>query len=91
MHRLEEIRACPVVIAVAGMEGALLSVLAGPVEAPVIAVPTSIRYGVATGGTSALQSALASCAPGLVVANIDNGSGAKALASLTEPAWREGA
>jgi hypothetical protein len=75
MRRLEEIRRFKVVIAVAGMEGALFSVLAGLVEAPIIAVPTSIGYGVAGGGTTALQSALASCATGLVAANIDNGYG----------------
>jgi pyridinium-3,5-biscarboxylic acid mononucleotide synthase len=78
--RLEEIRACPVVIAVAGMEGALFSVLAGLVEAPVIAVPTSVGYGVALGGRAALSSALASCSPGIVVVNIDNGFGAAAAA-----------
>jgi pyridinium-3,5-biscarboxylic acid mononucleotide synthase len=62
------------------MEGALFSVLAGLVRAPVIAVPTSVGYGVAAGGTAALQTALASCAPGLVVVNIDNGFGAAAAA-----------
>jgi pyridinium-3,5-biscarboxylic acid mononucleotide synthase len=79
-ERLEEIRACPVVIAVAGMEGALFSVLAGLVRAPVIAVPTSVGYGVSEGGRAALSSALASCAPGVVVVNIDNGFGAAAAA-----------
>ena len=67
-------------IAVAGMEGALFSVLAGLVEAPVIAVPTSVGYGVSFGGASALHAGLASCAPGLVVVNIDNGFGAAAAA-----------
>ena len=67
-------------IAVAGMEGALFSVLAGLVEAPVIAVPTSVGYGVAEGGRAALRTALASCAPGLVAVNIDNGFGAAAAA-----------
>jgi NCAIR mutase (PurE)-related protein len=67
-------------IAVAGMEGALFSVLAGLVRAPVIAVPTSVGYGVAEGGNVALDAALASCAPGLVVVNIDNGFGAAAAA-----------
>ncbi|MBS7541655.1 nickel pincer cofactor biosynthesis protein LarB [Ancylobacter oerskovii] len=76
MARLEEIRAARVVIAVAGMEGALFSVLAGLVAAPIIAVPTSVGRGVATGGHVALHSALASCAPGLVAVNIDNGFGA---------------
>ena len=78
--RLDEIRAFKVVIAVAGMEGALFSVLAGLVSAPVIAVPTSVGYGVAQGGHVALNSALASCAPGIVVVNIDNGFGAAAAA-----------
>ena len=68
------------IIAVAGMEGALFSVLAGLVEAPVIAVPTSVGYGVAAGGMAALNAALASCATGLVVVNIDNGFGAAAAA-----------
>jgi NCAIR mutase (PurE)-related protein len=80
MRRLEEIRGFRVVIAVAGMEGALFSVLAGLVDAPVIAVPASVGYGVAAGGTAALHSALASCAPGLVTVNIDNGFGAAAAA-----------
>ncbi len=80
MKRLEEIRALRIVIAVAGMEGALFSVLAGLVEAPVIAVPTSVGYGVAEGGRSALHAALAGCAPGVVVVNIDNGFGAAVAA-----------
>ena len=80
MARIEELRRCKVLIAVAGMEGALFSVLAGLVEAPVVAVPTSVGYGVAEGGKAALHAALASCAPGLVVVNIDNGFGAAAAA-----------
>jgi NCAIR mutase (PurE)-related protein len=80
MRRLEEIRAFRVVIAAAGMEGALFSVLAGLVEAPVIAVPTSVGYGVGAGGHAALQTALASCAPGLLAVNIDNGFGAACAA-----------
>ena len=80
LDRLEELRACRVLIAVAGMEGALFSVLAGLVEAPVIAVPASVGYGVAAGGKAALYAALASCAPGLVAVNIDNGFGAAAAA-----------
>jgi NCAIR mutase (PurE)-related protein len=92
MERLEEIRACRVVIAVAGMEGALFSVLGGLVAAPVIAVPTSVGYGVAEGGKAALTSALASCAPGVVAVNIDNGFGAAcaALKMLGAPARGEG-
>ncbi len=66
----------PVIIAVAGMEGALFSVLAGLVPGLVIAVPGSTGYGVAEGGHAALHSALATCAPGVVVVNIDNGFGA---------------
>ncbi len=76
LDRLDEIKRFPVVIAVAGMEGALFSVLAGLVDSVVIAVPTSIGYGVAAAGELSLKSALASCAPGLVVVNIDNGYGA---------------
>jgi NCAIR mutase (PurE)-related protein len=81
MERIEEIRKCRIVIAVAGMEGALFSVLAGLVTAPVIAVPSSAGYGIAEGGRTALHSALASCAPGVVVVNIDNGFGA-AIATI---------
>lgn len=80
MQRLDEIRAFRVVIAAAGMEGALFSVLAGLVEAPVVAVPVSVGYGVGAGGQAALQTALASCAPGLVAVNIDNGFGAACAA-----------
>ncbi len=69
-----------VVIAVAGMEGALFSVLSGLVSAPVIAVPTSVGYGVGEGGQVALNAALCGCSPGLAVMNIDNGFGAAALA-----------
>lgn len=79
-ERLDLLRGCRVLIAVAGMEGALFSVLTGLVEAPVIAVPTAIGYGVAAGGKAALSTALASCAPGLVVVNIDNGFGAAVAA-----------
>lgn len=75
-ERLEEIRRHRVVIVAAGMEGALFSVLAGLVAAPVIAVPVSVGYGVAAQGRVALDAALASCAPGLAVVNIDNGFGA---------------
>jgi pyridinium-3,5-biscarboxylic acid mononucleotide synthase len=76
MDRLEVLRSFAVVIAVAGMEGALFSVLGGLVAAPVVAVPTSVGYGVGRDGMSALHSALASCSPGVVVVNIDNGFGA---------------
>jgi hypothetical protein len=80
MKRIDEIRSFSVVIAVAGMEGALFSVLAGLVDAPVIALPTSVGYGVAAHGRTALHSALASCAQGLVCVNIDNGFGAACAA-----------
>ncbi|MEL7467881.1 MAG: nickel pincer cofactor biosynthesis protein LarB [Pseudomonadota bacterium] len=69
-----------VIIAVAGFEAALFSVLAGLVAAPVIAVPTSVGSGVAQNGQTALGSALASCAPGVVTVNIDNGFGAACAA-----------
>ena len=75
-ERLDEIRRHRVVIAVAGMEGALFSVLAGLVPCAMIAVPVSVGYGVARGGRTALHAALASCASGLAVVNIDNGFGA---------------
>ena len=80
LARLDEIRPMRVVIAVAGMEGALPSVLGGLVPGVVIALPTSVGYGVAEGGTVALHSALASCAPGLLTVNIDNGYGAACAA-----------
>jgi NCAIR mutase (PurE)-related protein len=84
VHRVlgetDRIRAAKVVVVVAGMEGALPSVVAGIVEAPVIGVPTSVGYGVARGGTAALHGMLSSCAGGLTVVNIDNGYGAAAAA-----------
>jgi len=80
MDRLEEIRRHPVVIAVAGMEGALFSVIGGLVGGVVIAVPSSVGYGVAAAGDLSLKSALASCAPGIVTVNIDNGYGAACAA-----------
>ena len=80
LDRVEEIRPMRVVIAVAGMEGALPSVVAGLVPGVVIALPTSVGYGVAEGGRAALNSALASCAPGLLTVNIDNGYGAACAA-----------
>jgi len=78
--RLDEIRQADIVIAVAGMDAALVSVLGGLVAAPVIAVPTSVGYGVAAGGSAALHSSLASCAQGVTVVNIDNGFGAACAA-----------
>ena len=86
LHRLianlEQIRGAKVVIAVAGMEGALASVLAGLVSVPVIAVPTSMGYGASFGGLAALLAMLNSCANGVSVVNIDNGFGAAYNASL---------
>jgi pyridinium-3,5-biscarboxylic acid mononucleotide synthase len=76
----EELRRYPVVIVVAGMEGALFSVVGGLVGGAVIAVPTSTGYGAARGGETALHAALVSCAPGVVAVNIDNGYGAACAA-----------
>ena len=85
LHRLlahlDDIMSASVVIAVAGMEGALASVIGGLVDCPVIAVPTSVGYGASFGGLSALLSMLNSCASGVSVVNIDNGFGAGYLAS----------
>jgi len=78
--RLDDIRSADIVIAVAGMDAALVSVLGGLVAAPVIAVPTSVGYGVAAGGSTALHSSLASCSQGVTVVNIDNGFGAACAA-----------
>lgn len=90
LERLDEIRAHDVVIAVAGMEGALFSVLGGLVARPLIAVPSSVGYGVAHGGQAALASALASCASGIVAVNIDNGFGAACAAiRFLQPAVSE--
>ncbi len=77
---MEEIREFAVVIAVAGMDAALPSVIGGLVPGAVIAVPTATGYGVAAGGHSALNAVLASCAPGVTVVNIDNGYGAACAA-----------
>lgn len=76
LDKIEDIRQHKIIIALAGMEGALFSVLAGLVSAPIIAVPTSVGYGVSAGGKVALDSALASCSPGILAVNIDNGFGA---------------
>ncbi|MGN0316926.1 MAG: nickel pincer cofactor biosynthesis protein LarB [Lachnospira sp.] len=86
MHRLlnhaETIMNAQVIIAIAGMEGALASVIGGMADCPVIAVPTSVGYGASFGGLSALLSMLNSCASGVGVVNIDNGFGAGYLASM---------
>jgi NCAIR mutase (PurE)-related protein len=78
--RLPELREADIVIVVAGMDAALVSVMGGLVGAPIIGVPTSVGYGVAEGGSTALNSALASCAQGVAVVNIDNGFGAACAA-----------
>ncbi|MEO9620406.1 MAG: nickel pincer cofactor biosynthesis protein LarB [Paraglaciecola sp.] len=76
IDKLDDIKQHKIIIALAGMEGALFSVLSGLVDMPVIAVPTSVGYGVSAGGQAALTSALASCSPGILTVNIDNGFGA---------------
>jgi NCAIR mutase (PurE)-related protein len=80
LARIEELRSYPVLIVAAGMDAALPSVIGGLVPGAVIALPTSVGYGVASGGTTALHAALASCAPGVTVVNIDNGYGAACAA-----------
>ena len=86
LHRtlahLDELMSASVIIAIAGMEGALASVIGGLADCPVIAVPTSVGYGASFGGVSALLSMLNSCASGVSVVNIDNGFGAGYLASM---------
>ena len=81
-HQLPEIRKARVVVVVAGMEGALPSIVGGLVDKPVIAVPTSIGYGANFNGLSALLGMLTSCASGVSVVNIDNGFGAGYMASM---------
>ncbi|MGK5092660.1 nickel pincer cofactor biosynthesis protein LarB [Deltaproteobacteria bacterium TL4] len=82
LSHLDRLRQAKVIIVIAGMDGALASVVGGLVQVPVIAVPTSIGYGVALKGLSALMTMLNSCAPGVTVVNIDNGFGAAYVASL---------
>jgi NCAIR mutase (PurE)-related protein len=86
VHRLlaarETLNAANVIIAVAGMDGALPTLVGGLVAAPVIAVPTSVGYGTGLGGTAALMTMLNACAPGIAVVNIDNGFGAGYMAHL---------
>jgi NCAIR mutase (PurE)-related protein len=82
VDKLPEIRKCRVVIVIAGMEGALASVVGGLVSSPVIAVPTSVGYGASFGGISALLAMLTSCSSGVTVVNIDNGFGAGFSASM---------
>ena len=86
LHRLlahtDDIMGASAIVAIAGMEGALASVIGGLADCPVIAVPTSVGYGASFGGLSALLSMLNSCASGVSVVNIDNGFGAGYLASM---------
>ena len=86
LHRLlacvDQLAKAQVIVAVAGMEGALASVIGGLVSCPVIAVPTSVGYGASLGGVAALLSMLNSCASGVSVVNVDNGFGAGYQASL---------
>jgi hypothetical protein len=82
VDKLPEIRSCRVIIVIAGMEGALASVVGGLVDIPVIAVPTSVGYGASFGGISALLAMLTSCSSGVTVVNIDNGFGAGFSASM---------
>lgn len=82
LSNLEVIMTAKVIIAIAGMEGALASVIGGLADCPVIAVPTSVGYGTSLGGVTALLSMLNSCASGVSVVNIDNGFGAGYLASM---------
>ena len=78
---LDKLKEASVVIVCAGMEGSLPTVIAGLIPQPVIGVPTSVGYGLSKGGHAAVQGMLASCAPGLLAVNIDNGYGA-AMAAL---------
>ena len=86
IHRIldqrDVLRSCRAIIVVAGMEGALPSVVGGLVNLPIIAVPTSVGYGASFGGLAALLGMLNSCAPNVAVVNIDNGFGAGYIASM---------
>jgi NCAIR mutase (PurE)-related protein len=90
LARLETIQRANVIIVVAGMEGALPSVVAGLVARPVIAVPTSVGYGANFGGLAALLGMLNSCGSGVTVVNIDNGFGAGYAASQINALANEG-
>jgi NCAIR mutase (PurE)-related protein len=81
LGRLDQLRSARCIVVVAGMDGALPSVVAGLVSAPVVAVPTSVGYGAAFEGLAPLLTMLNSCAPGVAVVNIDNGYGAGHLAA----------
>ena len=90
LRHLEVLRTARAVVAVAGMEGALPSVLGGLIDRPIVAVPTSVGYGMNLGGVAALLAMLNSCAPGITVVNVDNGFGAGVAAAhinrIGEPA-----
>ncbi len=92
LHRLlgvrDQLDAADCLIVVAGMEGALPSVVGGLVGVPLVAVPTSVGYGASFGGLAALLAMLNSCAPGVTVVNIDNGYGAGVFAARVGPAGR---
>lgn len=88
--RLPELREAACVVVAAGMDGALPTVVAGQISAPVVALPTSVGYGVATGGVTAALTMLSACAPGIGVVNIDNGYGAGHLAAQIAR-WAPGA
>ncbi len=81
LAQLDQLRSAKAIVVVAGMDGALPSVVAGLVSAPVVAVPTSVGYGASFGGLAALLAMLTSCSPGVAVVNIDNGYGAGHLAA----------
>lgn len=81
LAQLDRLRSAKAIVVVAGMDGALPSVVAGLVSAPVVAVPTSVGYGASFGGLAALLAMLTSCSPGVAVVNIDNGYGAGHLAA----------
>ncbi|MFH0790635.1 MAG: nickel pincer cofactor biosynthesis protein LarB [Candidatus Omnitrophota bacterium] len=85
MQHIDIVKKAQIIVVVAGMEGALASVVSGLVKCPVIAVPTSCGYGANFGGLSALLTMLNTCSPGVVVVNIDNGFGAGYFASLINP------
>ena len=82
LDHLPKLRHCRALVVVAGMEGALPSVVGGLVDTPIVAVPTSVGYGASLGGIAALLAMLNSCAPGIGVVNIDNGFGAGYLAAM---------
>ena len=90
LSHVDDVMSASVIVAIAGMEGALASVLGGLADCPVIAVPTSVGYGASFGGVSALLAMLNSCASGVSVVNIDNGFGAGYLASMINRIRTEG-